>query len=195
MTTGLRLDAVVLAAGAGSRFGGGKLTSRFGDGVLIEGALRAAFAAPVRTVTVVVGADPAVVDAAMAFAAGDERLRLVYAKDHALGLSASLRNGVAAVPPGCEGLYLFLGDMPRIPASIFGEMAEALDHGAMAVAPVFHGRRGHPVLFAPGLFAELMALEGDKGANGLLDALGEGLTTVVAPDDGVLFDVDVRGAG
>lgn len=189
MTTGLRLDAVVLAAGKGSRFGGEKLTSAWGQGVLLDGAMRAALAAPVRSVTVVTGADPNVIDAAMA--AGGDRVRLVYAERHADGLSASLRAGIASLDEG-DGVFVFLGDMPRIPTSIFPEMVEALDHGAIAVAPVFHGRRGHPVLFSRSMFDEIMTLEGDKGANGLLDALGERLTTVVAPDDGVLFDVDFR---
>ncbi|HEX7947277.1 MAG TPA: NTP transferase domain-containing protein, partial [Phenylobacterium sp.] len=52
-----RFASLVLAAGAGSRFGGGKLTAPFRDGVLLDGALAAAFAAPVRIVTLVTGAD------------------------------------------------------------------------------------------------------------------------------------------
>ena len=58
------LEAVVLAAGSGSRFGGGKLLAAWGAGVLLEGALAAAFAAPVRGVTVVIGADAEAVAAA-----------------------------------------------------------------------------------------------------------------------------------
>ncbi|HEY9219590.1 MAG TPA: NTP transferase domain-containing protein, partial [Phenylobacterium sp.] len=38
----------MLAAGAGSRFGGGKLLTPWAGGVLLDGALAAAFAAPVR---------------------------------------------------------------------------------------------------------------------------------------------------
>ena len=40
------LEAVILAAGSGRRFGGGKLTAAWDAGVLLEGALAAAFAAP-----------------------------------------------------------------------------------------------------------------------------------------------------
>ncbi|MDB5496520.1 MAG: conserved uncharacterized MobA-related protein, partial [Phenylobacterium sp.] len=61
MTTGAEnnpaFEAVVLAAGSGSRFGGGKLLAAWNAGVLLEGALAAALAAPARSVTVVVGAD------------------------------------------------------------------------------------------------------------------------------------------
>jgi molybdenum cofactor cytidylyltransferase len=188
--TGLRLAAIVLAAGSGSRFGGNKLTAPYGDGLLIDGALRAALVAPVTEVIVVTGADPKVIEHIGAMA--DPRLRLVYAQDHALGLSASLKAGLTALPAGIDGVFVFLGDMPRIPPMVFAPLCEAIDNGAPAAAPVFQGRRGHPVVFASGLFDELMELEGDRGANNLLDALGEQVVTVPAPDDGVLFDVDTR---
>ncbi|HEX2817198.1 MAG TPA: NTP transferase domain-containing protein, partial [Phenylobacterium sp.] len=58
------LEAVILAAGSGSRFGGGKLTALWRGGVFLDGALAAAFEAPVRSVSVVTGADPKVGSAA-----------------------------------------------------------------------------------------------------------------------------------
>jgi molybdenum cofactor cytidylyltransferase len=58
---------------------------------------------------------------------------------------------------------------------------------------VFDGQRGHPVLFSRALFGDLSKLEGDKGAGGLLAALDPAqLALVPAPDDGVLYDVDLR---
>ena len=190
-----RLDAIVLAAGAGSRFGGGKLLAPWRGGVLLDGALAAAFAAPVRSVTVVWGADPAVAEAARAFAertGNRERLRLVHAARHAEGLSVSLAAGVAALPDDGEGAFIFLGDMPRIPSSVIDLMADALAHRALAVATEFQGRRGHPVLFAKSLWPRLLALSGDRGAGELLRELGGVVELIAAPDDGVLYDVDRR---
>jgi molybdenum cofactor cytidylyltransferase len=188
------LEAVVLAAGSARRFGGGKLTAAFGDGVLLDGALAAAFAAPVRAVTLVSGADaPAVEAAAWAFAdrAGQSaRLRIAYAPDHAEGMAASLRVGIASLPDDVEGVFVFLGDMPRIPHAVLAPLAERLPAGG-AAAPVFAGRRGHPAVFARALFPDLMALSGDQGARQLLDRAG--VARVEAPDDGVLFDVDEVG--
>jgi len=190
-----RLEAVVLAAGAGSRFGGGKLLAPWRGGVLLDGGLAAAFASPVRTVTVVWGADPAVADAAKAFAARTgtgERLRLVHAARHAEGLSASLAAGIASLPKDGEGAYVFLGDMPRIPEGATAEMADALGRGALAAATEFQGRRGHPVLFAAPLWPRLLTLTGDRGAGQLLRELGEAVALIPAADDGVLYDVDRR---
>ena len=188
-----RLDAIVLCAGAGSRFGGGKLLAPWGDGLLLEGALAAAFAAPVRTVSVVWGADRGVPAAAEAFAArvgGTDRLRLVHAERHAEGMAASLKAGVEGLDVGSEGAFVFLGDMPRIPAKVAGALADAIAAGAPAAAPAFAGRRGHPVLFTSALYPALLDLSGDRGAAPVLAGLGVRLALVAAADDGVLFDVD-----
>ena len=188
-----RLEAIVLAAGAGSRFGGGKLLAPWGDSPLIEGALAAAFAAPVRGVHVVWGADPAVPEAATAFATRLgrlDRLRLTHSARHAEGLSASLATGVAGLPEDAAGVFIFLGDMPCIPVELASPMAEALAAGAEAVATTFEGQRGHPVLFGRSLWPQLQALRGDKGAGQLLSGLGDRLRLIPSPNSGVLFDVD-----
>lgn len=196
MATGAGFEAVVLAAGSGSRFGGGKLTAPHVAGVLLDGALAAAFAAPVRSVTLVTGADAEAVGAAAeAFArkvGQGGRLRRVHAADHANGMAHSLRAGIAALPPDAAGAFVFLGDMPRVPREVLAPMAEAVRAGAAASAPTFQGRRGHPVLVSRALFPGLLALTGDAGARRILDGLGERLALVEAPDDGVLFDVDQR---
>lgn len=191
-----RLEAIVLAAGAGTRFGGGKLLTPWADGVLLDGALHAALAAPARLVTLAWGADARVAEAARAFAdargqAG--RLRLVHAVRYAEGLSASLIAAVQALPDDAAGAFVFLGDMPRIPVAVLQPLADALKGGAAAAAPVFDGRRGHPVLFGETLLPRLTTLSGDRGAGALLEAVGERLALIPAPDDGVLFDVDRPG--
>lgn len=97
----------------------------------------------------VTGADARVAGEAGAFAARageSSRLRLVQAADHTEGMAASLRAGVRAFRDDTTGAFVFLGDMPRIPAALLPILAEALAHGALAAAPLFEGRRGHPVL-------------------------------------------------
>jgi molybdenum cofactor cytidylyltransferase len=179
------VDAIILAAGSGSRFGGGKLMAPFRGGVLLDGALDAAFAAPVEGVIVVVGADPAVAAHAQARGA-----RIVEAQDHALGLSASLKAGIVALPAEVAGALVLLGDMPRVPHAILAPLVEAVAAGALAAAPVFEGRLGNPAALSVALFPKVMTLEGDRGARVLIEGLGEALVRIPAPDAGILFDVD-----
>ena len=191
MKTEARFAAVVLAAGAGSRFGGGKLLAPYRGAPLLHAALAAARAAPVAGITLVTGADAeAVAAAARAF---DPNLTLVHAADHAEGMAASLRAGVASLGPETLAAFVFLGDMPRVPHAVLAPLAEVVAAGAPAAAPAFGGRRGNPVVLSRSLFAEVAKLTGDVGARPILQALGARLALVEAPDDGVLFDIDERG--
>jgi molybdenum cofactor cytidylyltransferase len=192
------LEAVVLAAGGGVRFGGAKLLAPWRGGVLVEAALAAALAAPVRRIMLVVGAEPArVADAAQAFAArrGElERLAIVSTPDWALGMSASLKRAIAALAPDVDAAFVFLGDMPLIPLGVTTALASALTSEVDAAVPVFEGAMGHPALISAALFPAIASLEGDRGARRLLDDLGPRLARVAAPDGGVLFDIDTEAA-
>jgi molybdenum cofactor cytidylyltransferase len=192
----MALYAIVLAAGAGARFGAQKLLSIHDEGVLVDGALAAACASPVRAVVVVTGADGTDVAAAVR-AYGDQnadgwKLRLVHCPDHCEGMAASLRAGISALPPTADGAFVFLGDMPNIPTSILSELTGALASrtGAQAAAPTHRERRGHPVLFAASLLPRLLLLRGDEGARALLNGLGDGLVLVPTDHPGVLLDID-----
>jgi molybdenum cofactor cytidylyltransferase len=182
------IHALVLAAGSGVRFGGGKLLAPWRGAPLLHAALAVARAAPVASVTVVTGAQAEAVAACVA--AFDPTIHVVHAADHAEGMAASLRAGVRALPPNAAGVIIFLGDMPRVPDEVPAALAGALRAGALAAAADFEGQRGNPVALARSLFSEVAALTGDRGARGILDGLGSGLHRVAAPDDGVLFDVD-----
>ena len=186
--------AIVLAAGAGRRFGGGKLLADFEGRPLLAGAVEAALASPAPEVFLVTGARAQEVGEAarrMARARGEEaRLRIVHALDHEEGMGASLRTAAGALPLDAAGVFVFLGDMPKIPAAILPRLAQAVREGAPAAAPRHDGRRGHPVLIGRELLPALAQLAGDEGARAILAGLGARMALVETDDAGVLFDVD-----
>ncbi|TCS12824.1 molybdenum cofactor cytidylyltransferase [Caulobacter sp. BK020] len=188
---------MILAAGAGRRFarrpGERKLLAAFEGRPLVAGALDAAFAAPAQRVLLVTDGDAELAAFAVAQArtsGRDADFEIVVAADAAAGMGASLRAAIQALPPHSDGAFVFLGDMPRVPAGLARELARALVPGVDAAAPRFEGRRGHPVLFGRACFPALLALSGDVGARELLAGLGDRLALVDSPDAGVLFDVD-----
>lgn len=187
-------SAIVLAAGAGRRFGGRKLLAPYGGGVLLEGALAAAFSSPAEVIILVTGSDAdeiAKVSRAFAERQGQSaRLRIVHAAAHAEGMGASLRAGAEALPADTAGAFVLLGDMPRVPAALFPRLVEAVKAGAAAAAPICEGRRGHPVLFGAERLDLLRQAAGDEGARTALAGLGPRLALIKTDDDGVLFDVD-----
>ena len=191
------LVAVVLAAGAGRRFGGAKLTASWRGGVLLDGALAAAFAAPAERVVVVAGADDRVGAVARTFAEAvdaSDRLQLVSAPDWQAGMAASLRAGLQALSPDVRGAFIFLGDMPQIPHGLAARLAEALAGRVQAVQPLYRGAPGHPVLLGADLFAAAMKLGGDRGAQPLLQGAGVNVMRLEVDAPGVSLDVDTREA-
>ena len=176
----MNLAAIVLAAGAGSRFGGDKLSASFRGEPLLAHAIRAARAAPVSRVIVVCPPQ---------FGIGDwpgmppvEALRIASP-----ALSASLKAGIAALDDA-DGAFVFLGDMPLVPHGLAGELAAALGDRFAAV-PQTGGANGHPVLLSARSFAEIVTLTGDQGAGKLLKARDD-VAFVACADKGVLLDID-----
>ncbi len=174
--------ALVLAAGAGSRFGGDKLSAPWGDGTLVQATVAMAKSAPVAGVILLGKPGERLIE--------DPGVRVVEVANWAKGMAATLRTGIGSLPADAAGAFVFLGDMPRIPRAVLAPLAEAVRAGAPAAAPVWKEKLGHPVLFSAALFPDLIALTGDRGARAVLERLGDALIRIPAPDDGVLFDVD-----
>lgn len=175
------LAAIVLAAGAGSRFGGGKLAAPFKGEPLIRHAIRAARAAPVSRV-IVIAAEGLDIGAWDGPAAPVELHRIATT-----ALSDSLKAGIAAVSEA-DGAFVFLGDMPLVPDAAAPALAAALGD-SFAAMPRHQGKPGHPVLLSRAAFAEIAGLQGDEGAGRLLRARKD-VAFLDWPDEAVLLDVD-----
>jgi nicotine blue oxidoreductase len=122
--------AVVLAAGAASRFGAPK------QRLLLEPVLERVRASGVDGVLVVSGAHELETDA-----------RTVDCPDWERGPGASLRCGLAALPAEAEAAVVVLADGPSLePAAIDRVVARWRDGRAPVVAATYHGTRLHPVL-------------------------------------------------
>ncbi len=139
----------------------------------------------VRPVVVVTGHEAAEMRAALA----DLPLSFHHAPDYAEGMSASLKAGIAAVPDGCAGVLICLGDMPFVRPDTLDRLADA-HAGQAALLPTYRGKRGNPVLLARSLFAAIMRLTGDQGARVILKSIPDQVSELAVDDPGVLRDVD-----
>ena len=122
------------------------------------------------------------------------RLHLVHAPDHAAGLSASLRCGIAAAREReAQAALVCLGDMPLVRTATLDRLIAVLDGDAHALAcvPTLHGRRGNPVLWRSTLFDALLRLSGDQGGRPLLARHATAVREVAVQDPGVLEDFDI----
>ena len=183
---------VLLAAGAGTRFGGDKLLAALpGDAHGVAAGTPIAVAA-CRHLLAGTRAVIAVVRP------GDERLRAALEEAGAAvvtcaraseGMGRSLACGIAAAADASAWLVA-LADMPWIDPRTIERLAVRLAAGASIVAPRYRGRRGHPVGFAARHREALLDLAGDEGARRVLLACAAEVEELDVDDAGVLRDVD-----
>ncbi len=106
------------------------------------------------------------------------------------GMGASLAAGVAALSDAA-GWIVALGDMPFVKPLTIAAIVDKIEKGALIAAPVYQGIRGHPVGFSARLRDELLALDGDEGARGVLARHRDDVDVLIVADAGVAADVDV----
>ena len=186
-----RVEALVLAAGFGSRFaaagGGSKLDATLGGKPLVRHVVETALASKAARTIVVTGHAAETVRTNLA----DLDLLLVANDRFADGLSTSLRCGLQHVAAEAEGIVVLLGDMPCVAPAIVDALIDrfqTLDADRVAVVPTFGGVWGNPVLVARALFPALARLEGDRGARSVLE--GAPVELLPTNDRAVLLDVD-----
>ncbi|HSC90143.1 MAG TPA: NTP transferase domain-containing protein [Gaiellaceae bacterium] len=139
-----RIAAVVLAAGASTRFGSPKQHE------LLPRVLERLAASPVDEVVVVEGAHDLCVDSTRTGA------RVVRCPDWELGGGASLRCGLAALADDVDAAVVILADGPLLaPEAVARVVASWRTDGGDVVAASYGGVRGHPLLAARAVWADV----------------------------------------
>lgn len=169
---------IVLAAGIGSRFGGGKVRAPLEGRPLVAHVLAAAREAGIERLVLVLGRDAVAVRSALA-AAGEEALDgLLVAVNPApeRGLASSVRLGLAAATaaPAPGGILILLGDQPRARAEVIVALRSAAGTAPVGTLAVVAAHAGdgapNPVLLLPAGWTLTAELEGDRGLGSLLAA-------------------------
>lgn len=178
----MRVGAVVLAAGAGSRFGGGKLLATLGGRPILQHVLDAIAGSGIRDVVVVLGADAAALESAISW----RRERRIVNPRPEDGLGSSLRLGVTAagsLEPRIDALLVALGDQPRVRSGVIDSLvdaaieAEHAGRSAMArtvVVPRYaEDPARNPVLVRREAWHLFDEVTGDRGLGPLLETRPE----------------------
>jgi molybdenum cofactor cytidylyltransferase len=181
------ITGILLAAGSGSRFGGGKLLHALPDGTPIGVASLRNLHAALPAVIAVVRSD----DDALHALLEAQGITVCRCTDANQGMARSLVCGIEA-SRGADGWVIALGDMPYVaPGTIKTIAARIARTGAIAV-PLFHGMRGHPVGFGRRYLEELLLLQGDEGARSVITRHADEVETIELDDPGISQDIDHR---
>jgi len=161
---------LILAAGASRRMGGADKLLQPVAGRPLLAVMAARACATGREVFVALPGPGHPRAAALA----GSRARPVRVADAGEGMAASIRAGVAALPPDAPGVMILPADMPDLTEADLRATLEAFEQAAPP-RPILRaadetGRPGHPVIFPGDLLAELGRITGDEGARGVVQA-------------------------
>jgi molybdenum cofactor cytidylyltransferase len=149
--------AVILAAGASTRFGSPKQLAPFGAGTVLEAVVGVARSAGLSPIVVVL-------PSAVPPPAG---LTAVVNDAPEEGMSRSLRLGLAAVPEEATAALILLGDQPTVPPDVLSQLLSARGERPIVAARAA-GLLGPPVLLERSAFGMAEATTGDQGLRDLI---------------------------
>ena len=188
------LAAVILAAGESRRMGTPKAILLYptdeatpGKVTFLEHLLTVSRHPKVGELRVVLGAHAEKVQ---------ERIKLdpaavVMNADWQRGQLTSIQAAIRSLPPTVEGVLLLLVDHPLVSRNLIGQLIGAFyESKAPIVLPTHLGRRGHPVIFASRLFAELLVAPPDVGARAVVWAHQSEVMEVPTEEEGVVLNLN-----
>lgn len=188
MSEPLPVAAVVLAAGQGSRMGGGKLLLPLGDTTVIERAVQSFLDTQIADITVVVGNYAL----ALQHALRNYPVRFAFNPDPQSEMIDSIRCGLRALDPnGMDAFLVTPADMPLIQPETIRRVVTALLQSDKSIAvPTYLGRRGHPIAFHRSLYERVLTFQSHQGIRPLVHGHPEQVLLVEVEDEGVVMDID-----
>jgi len=185
----MKTGALLLAAGGSTRLGQAKQLLPIQGEPLLRRTLRTLLLSGVEKVVTVLGAEASLCAAEIADLGGTITVHSLW-RD---GLASSLGAGMHALlelEPSLDGVVIALCDQPFLSSSVIDGLIEThLLGGKGLVASRYEdGTLGSPAYYGSGYFAELQALEGDRGARSLFRRHAEDLAVLTFPLGGI--DVD-----
>jgi len=188
----VKIGCVLLAAGAGKRFGGGKLLEMIDAEPMIARALRLYAALPFAARVCVTRAEAGEIKQ-LAFNSG---FPVVINPDPERGVGTSVAiatEAILAKEPALDGILYAVADQPYLTPESVKRLLEAFGaHPNDIVSLSFGKRRGNPAVFPADLYPELCALKEDIGGGAVIKRHPQRLRLVEVSSARELDDIDTK---
>ena len=185
MNPDANLHVLVLAAGAGSRFGSAKQLVRVGGQPLLHRAVSQATQVAGGAVTVVLGAHAQELAPLLKHSPAS----ILVNRHWEEGLASSLRLGIARLPGSCEGALVTLADQAAITVFDLQRLASAWRRQPdWLIAASYEGHTGVPAVFPAHTFSSFAALRGDAGARSILARHADRCLRIPMPNAAIDID-------
>ena len=173
----MRLACLLMAAGAGTRFGGCKQLAEVDGRPMIQHGLLA--------LSPLFGDDLFTVLGAYREKIAPQVAALSQVVEHPgwqAGLGSSIAQGVRTLQrfADYQGVLIALADQPGLHSKDYQQLLDCFD-GSLITAAEYGDRPGVPAVFPSAFFPLLERLDGDRGAQSILIDAGDRITTLALP--------------
>ncbi len=146
-------SAVILAAGASSRFGSPKILLEWECEPLVHYLCRKAIEIGLSPVRLILG--PYIKKASETI--NDLPVEVIINSRWQDGMSQSFKCGVINLPVNCNGVVMILADQPYLDKCLVSSLISTTE--ADVVIPTYKGEKGHPVLWRKQVFSRIQKLK------------------------------------
>ena len=184
----IKKGILLLAAGAGKRFGGDKLSAVVDGQPMFVRAMDVIDAQTDVAHRIVVTGQPSILS--------EGKLRgwdVVINENPEKGISWSIRLGMEQMlkeVPDLDGILFMVCDQPWLTKETVGRMLTQFEKGILSLS--YNGCSGNPVVFSKDYFEELMTLEGDVGGRQVMNRHKAEIYYLEIFNEKELRDVDRR---
>ena len=181
--------AVVLSAGESSRMGRPKALLPIDGQTFIERIVAALKQAKVGKIIVILGHNARELQSKISHLP----VEILINTDYKLGQLSSLQLAVRYLQPDldCDGMLVHLIDHPYLAPALVEEMIRRFyETKKRIIVPIFHGKRGHPVIFSNALFDEILSAPTEEGAKAVVNAHRAETLEIETEEDGIAVDID-----
>jgi molybdenum cofactor cytidylyltransferase len=179
--------AIILAAGESVRMGSPKMLLPFNGSSMIENVISNVLESKADKILVVLGSSGPEIEKLIR----TKPVNYCYNENYRDGMLSSVKCGFRHIPVSSEAVLIYQGDQPLISSlttDIIIDSYFASQKGI--VLPVYHKRRGHPVLIDKKYRNDIEKLNPSIGLRSLSYNFREDVLEVVVNDPGILRDFD-----
>ena len=175
---------LILAAGAGRRFGGCKQLAKIGGETILGRMCKVGMELAPSTTYVVVGYQAQNISAQLPSGAVP-----VFNNNWECGLGCSIAEGIRALSEDCEMVLILLADQILVSAEMLRVLLSKFHAETdKIICSGYNGTMGVPAIFPRSFFVKLMSLHGDSGAKEMLKQYSRQCKIVAMPEAGIDID-------
>lgn len=180
------LSVAILAAGQSSRYNGIKQMASIENSSMLKRCISMLELADVGSISVMLGAYADIIIESL-----DTKTTVVNVPNWSNGLSESIKLAVTSAPKNCTHLMLVLADQVALTCDdIQLLVASSKETPDIIVASRYENSLGVPVIFPRHYFQDLLSLQGDRGANKLINSHDSQVCGVDLPN--AVVDIDTN---